>query len=103
MASAMVAQDAIIDGHRIVALGGFSGGDASAGAGRVDDAIASGRLRYLLAGGSASNGSREPAVFEWVRSVCTVVPAETWGGQGESGVYDCRGKAAALRAAAAAG
>ena len=95
MSSAMVAENAIIDGHRVVAIGGFSGGDGAASADRVADAVAAGRLRYFLAGGGSFVGD-EPDVFEVVRSVCTRVPSSAWGGDGLSGVYDCQGKADAL-------
>lgn len=98
MSSAMVAESAIIDGHRILAVGGFSGDDPAGSAARVADAVADGRLRYFLAGGSAFIG-QEPDVFETVRSVCAQVPSSTWGGNGLSGVYDCQGRADALRAA----
>jgi 4-amino-4-deoxy-L-arabinose transferase-like glycosyltransferase len=95
MSSAMVAEDAIIEGHRVVAIGGFSGGDNAGSATRVADAVSAGRLRYFLAGG-AGFGSQEPDVFAVVRSVCTQVPSSAWGGHGLSGVYDCQGKANAL-------
>ena len=93
---AMVAEDAIIEGHRVLAVGGFSGGDRAASAARVADAVGDGRLRYFLAGGAAFIGE-EPDVFATVRSVCTRVPSSTWGGRGLSGVYDCQGKADDLR------
>jgi 4-amino-4-deoxy-L-arabinose transferase-like glycosyltransferase len=95
MSSAMVAEGAIIGGHPVVAIGGFSGGDHAASATRVADALAAGQLRFFLAGGGGFVG-QEPDVFEVVRSVCTRVPSSAWGGRGLSGVYDCRGKADAL-------
>jgi 4-amino-4-deoxy-L-arabinose transferase-like glycosyltransferase len=95
MSSAMVAENAIIDGHRVVAIGGFSGDDPAGSATRVADAVDAGRLRYFLAGGSSFIG-QEPDVFAAVRDFCTQVPSSTWGGDGLSGVYDCRGKADAL-------
>ena len=95
MSSAMVAEDALIEGHRVVAIGGFSGGDQSASATRVADAVAAGRLRFFLAGGGRFD-LQEPDVFAVVRSVCPRVPSSAWGGHGLSGVYDCQGKASAL-------
>jgi 4-amino-4-deoxy-L-arabinose transferase-like glycosyltransferase len=95
MSSAMVAETAIIEGHRVVAIGGFSGGDGAGNATRVADAVADGRLRYFLAGG-AGFGSQQPEVFAVIRSVCTQVPSSAWGGHGLSGVYDCQGKGDAL-------
>jgi 4-amino-4-deoxy-L-arabinose transferase-like glycosyltransferase len=99
MSSAMVAEDAIIEGYRVVAIGGFSGGDHAGSATRVAHAVADGRLRFFLAGG-AGFGSQEPDVFAVVRDVCTQVPSSAWGGHGLSGVYDCRGEAKALLEAA---
>lgn len=88
MSSAMIAEAAIIDGHRVVAIGGFSGGDNAAGAARVADAVSDRRLRVFLAGGASFVG-QEPDVFAKVRDVCTQVPSSAWGGKGLSGVYDC--------------
>jgi hypothetical protein len=96
MPSAMVAEDALIAGHRVVAIGGFSGGDRAGSATRVADAVGAGRVRYFLAGGGRFD-LQEPDVFALVRSVCTRVPSSAWGGNGLSGVYDCQGKADALR------
>jgi hypothetical protein len=96
MSSAMVAEDALIGGHPVLAVGGFSGGDHAGSRTRVADAVADGRLRYFLAGG-AGFGSQEPEVFATVRDVCTRVPSSAWGGSGLSGVYDCAGKGDALR------
>ncbi len=95
MASAMVAEDAIIAGHRVVAIGGFSGGDNSASPARVATAVATGRLRYFLVTGGA-RGLREPDVFTTVSEVCSEVPSSNWGGEGQSGVFDCRNHADAL-------
>jgi hypothetical protein len=91
VSSAMVAEDALNEGHRVVAIGGFSGGDHAASANRVADAVAAERLRFFLAGGMRF-GFQEPGVFAVVRSVCTRVPSPAWGGHGLSGVYDCQGK-----------
>ena len=74
---------------------GFSGGDHAGSATRVADAVADGRLRFFLACGARFD-LEEPDVFAAVRSVCTQVPSSEWGGDGLSGVYDCRGKANAL-------
>ena len=95
MPSAMVAEDALVAGHRVVAIGGFSGGDHAGSSTRVADAVAAGRVRYFLAGGGRAD-LQAPEVFAAVRSVCTRVPSSAWGGTGLSGVYDCQGKADAL-------
>lgn len=97
MSSAMVADDAIIAGRRVMPMGGFGGTDLAADADRVGDVIATGQLRYVLAGGATANGLSEPEVFGAIRDVCTQVPSSAWGGDGVSGVYDCRGKGDAIR------
>ncbi len=103
MQSAMVAEQPIIDGHDVVALGGFSGSDKSAGLGRVAAAVEAGQLRFIMSGqsfGPFDAGGRG-SVWAAVPMVCVEVPASKWGASGGSGIYDCRGAAAALRVAEA--
>jgi 4-amino-4-deoxy-L-arabinose transferase-like glycosyltransferase len=89
----------ILDGHSVVALGGFLGTDKSDTVSRLAAVVADGRLRFVIIGGgmpgsgAATNGA--------VAKACTLVPPSTWsGGPGiGSPLYDCKGKAVALRAA----
>jgi len=109
VSSAMEAARPIIDGHDVVALGGFSGSDNAASIPRIATLIAHGELRYLSFGGFGGFGGAGgggPAGFggagvlsQAVTKACTRVSASSWGGTGVSSVYDCRGKAAALRRA----
>jgi 4-amino-4-deoxy-L-arabinose transferase-like glycosyltransferase len=103
VSSSMEADQPIIDGYDVVALGGFSGSDGSASLSRVADAVASGELRFIAAGGGGGGGFGGPGGGGYagaVAQVCTPVSATSWGGTGSSSVYDCQGKADQLRAAA---
>jgi hypothetical protein len=97
MPSAMVAADAIIAGHRVLAIGGFDGRDGSASVERLADAVAERRIRFVLAIAGPA-GLREPEVFTTVRAVCTRVPSSAWGGTGPSQLYDCAGAASEIAA-----
>ena len=89
-----------------MALGGFSGQDAAASPLRVADLVARGDLRYLAVGGFGGFGGgpggagSTAGLDQVVRTACTQVDASQWGSSGTSGVWDCRGKAAAMRKAA---
>ena len=104
--SSTEAADSIIDGYDVVALGGFSGQDAAASPSRVADLVSRGELRYLavsgfggFGGGPGLTGSGV-SLGQVVSTACTQVDASVWGGSGTSGVWDCRGKARAMRKAA---
>ena len=100
MSGASQAETAIINGDSVVALGGFSGGDNAATPDRVADLVTNGELRYLsVAGGGGGFGGGASGLSSAVTSACTAVDASNWGGSGTSGVYDCKGKAAAIRKA----
>ncbi len=104
--SSTEAASSIIDGYDVVALGGFSGQDAAANPLRVADLVSRHELRYLAVGGLGGFGGGPGLagsgvdLGQVVRTACTQVDASAWGGSGTSGVWDCRGKAAAMRAAA---
>ena len=99
VSGSMQGSSSIADGHDVVALGGFMGSDNSASVSRVTAAVESGRLRYLSLGGGFGFGG-SGALASAVSSACTDVAATTWGATGAGGVYDCAGKAAAIREAA---
>ncbi len=101
VASSMEADAAIIAGEDVVALGGFTGGDNSASPANVARLIAGDKLRFLaVAGRGGFGGFAGGGLSGAVRSTCVEVPASNWGGTApSSGVYDCRGKAAALKSA----
>ncbi len=100
--SSMQASSAIIDGYSVVALGGFSGSDPAGTAARVADLVEQGKLRFIAAGGGfggfgGSGGGT--GLANAVSLACAPVDSARWGGTGTSGLYDCKGKAALLRAA----
>lgn len=94
------ADDAIISGHSVMAMGGFSGGDPAMTQAKLADLVQKGQLRFVSAGGggfAGFGGGSSTGVNQAVTEACTVVPASNWGGTGASTVYDCKGKADALR------
>jgi len=108
VSSSMQADTPIVDGYSVMAYGGFSGSDPSLTTAKLADLVATGKLRFVSAGGGFGGfggggpggfGGGSSALTSAVSSACTPVSATNWGGTGTSGVYDCRGKADALRAA----
>jgi 4-amino-4-deoxy-L-arabinose transferase-like glycosyltransferase len=101
VSSSMEAAPSIIDGDSVMAIGGFSGSDPTMNADSLARLVRDGDLRFVAAGGGgfASLGSAG-GVMAIVQSECTEVPASTWGGTGSS-IYDCKGKAAAIRSSTA--
>ncbi len=67
-------------GKPAIAMGGFSGGDPAMSPGRLEDLVASGRLRYVLIDDRA-----DPRIGVWVRRHCAAVPVAESG----PGLYDC--------------
>jgi 4-amino-4-deoxy-L-arabinose transferase-like glycosyltransferase len=109
VSSSMSASQAIIDGHSVMASGGFSGGDPALTQSRLADLVRGGELRFVQAGGGfAGGGGGGPGgggtrgVTNIVTSVCTAVPATNWSGTGTSSIYDCAGRADAIAAATSA-
>ncbi len=89
----------VIAGANIAAIGGFSGRESQVTTTWLADAIDAGHVRWVLTaggGGGAPNDTRvgSSSVMTLVSSVCRTTA--------QSGLYDCSGKASALRAAAAA-
>jgi 4-amino-4-deoxy-L-arabinose transferase-like glycosyltransferase len=96
-------------GSKIAAMGGFTGRETVMSAGAIAHLVAAGDARYFLLGnGSAFNGGTTGATGApaAIAASCTTVPAGTWDassttggfGSGASGtLYDCKGKADAIR------
>ncbi len=103
VSSSTEASGAIIDGHSVMAMGGFSGSDPAMTPTKLADLVERGELRFVSTGGGAfgSLGHGSNAVDQAVTTVCTNVPAGLWGGSGTSTLYDCAGKAPQLRTAKA--
>ncbi|MEA2472264.1 MAG: hypothetical protein QOE06_179 [Thermoleophilaceae bacterium] len=93
----------------IAAIGGFSGRESEVSTSWLADAVQSGKIRWVLTGGQMGGlrgdtrvGAR--SVMASVANVCTSVPSARYtssstGSSGSGTLYDCLGKAAALRAA----
>ena len=87
----------VIDGAEVAAIGGFSGNESEVSVQWLADAVASGKIRWVLTSGGAGfddgrTGSR--SVMAAVEATCTPVDSV-------SGLYDCQGAASTLGAAAA--
>jgi 4-amino-4-deoxy-L-arabinose transferase-like glycosyltransferase len=84
----------VIDGAEVAAIGGFSGNESEVSVTWLADAVAAGKIRWVLTSGGASfndgrTGSR--SVMEAVQATCNPVDSV-------SGLYDCQGEEAALAA-----
>ena len=77
-------------GLPVMAMGGFTGSDPAPTLDQLKAYVASGQLRYVLAGGSGGGGADATASTRtaWVTSACTLVD---YGGTGTSTLYDCAG------------
>jgi 4-amino-4-deoxy-L-arabinose transferase-like glycosyltransferase len=90
------AQSIIASGANVAALGGFSGRESEVSARWLAQAVASGRIRYVLADGSAGGmGNDGRTGASALMAVVQQVGQET----SVSGLYDLQGAAAALAAA----
>jgi hypothetical protein len=91
------AQSIIASGADVAALGGFSGRESEVSTSWLADAVASGRIRWVLTTeggfGGPGNDSRTGATTAMaaVQQSCTAVSSV-------SGLYDCQGRAAAISA-----
>jgi 4-amino-4-deoxy-L-arabinose transferase-like glycosyltransferase len=92
----------VIAGANIAAIGGFSGRESQVSSGWLADAVQAGRIRWVLAdggglaGAGGFGGQRDTRVgssdvMALVENACTSTSV--------SNLYDCSGKAAALRSA----
>src|SRR5215208_4169788 len=86
----------VIDGAEVAAIGGFSGNESEVSAAWLADAVAQGKVRWVLTSGGdragfddGRTGSR--SVMAAVRSTCNPVDAV-------DGLYDCEGRATELAA-----
>lgn len=105
VASQSQAAGSIIEsGAAVAGIGGFSGKETSVSAGWLEEAVASGRVRWILSGGGMVGGpgggiggdSRQgsEAAIETVTATCTEVPASAYeASSATSGssqtLYDC--------------
>ena len=99
-------------GLSVMALGGFLGRDDTIAIPGFADLVAKGSVRYVLLSGGAGRGggfgrgvprgqvSGPNAVLSAVRAACTPVTDRTLPANDRSSLYDCAGRATALRAQA---
>jgi hypothetical protein len=110
------ASSVVQSGANVAAIGGFSGRESQVSVNWLADAIQQGRISWVLTGGEMRGGpggdtrTGSTTAMTAVAKVCTAVPSSayasgstTTGASGDSasasgGLYDCRGKADALRA-----
>jgi 4-amino-4-deoxy-L-arabinose transferase-like glycosyltransferase len=74
-------------GLPVMAMGGFTGSDPAPTLDQLKAYVASGQLRYVLAGGGGSDATASDRTA-WVTGACTLVD---YGGSGTSTLYDCAG------------
>ncbi|MFG1956573.1 ArnT family glycosyltransferase [Nonomuraea sp. NPDC049028] len=85
VSSAMQASSIILStGKPVMAMGGFTGSDPAMTVTRLKELVASGKLRYVLAGGDdrGGPGRGNSEVTTWVQANCKAVT-------GQDGLYDC--------------
>jgi 4-amino-4-deoxy-L-arabinose transferase-like glycosyltransferase len=79
----------LASGQPVMAMGGFSGSDPTPTLDELKSYVASGELRFVLAGGrGGGQGGGSSDVMSWVTSACTAVDTGS-----TSGLYDCQGAA----------
>lgn len=97
--AATSAQDAgsieLAPGLPVMAMGGFTGSDPTPALDQLKSYIASGQLRFVLAGGAlpdggalGGNAGHASARDSWVTSTCKLVNY-----RGSATLYDCAGAA----------
>jgi 4-amino-4-deoxy-L-arabinose transferase-like glycosyltransferase len=93
------ASQLLASGSDVVAIGGFSGRESQVSLSWLADAVASGRIRWVLADGAGGlrqdNRIGSSQAMAAVQATCKRVSAVSSGA-----LYDCQGRADALRAAA---
>jgi hypothetical protein len=89
----------VIAGADVAGLGGFSGRESEVTPAWLADAVDAGRIRWVLTVNGGFGGRADTRVGS--RSVMTIA-AQACTKTSVSGLYDCAGKAAALRTAAKA-
>jgi 4-amino-4-deoxy-L-arabinose transferase-like glycosyltransferase len=86
----------VIDGANVAAIGGFSGNESQVTAQWLADAVRANKIRFVLTrdGGGFSGGrTGSRSVMAAVQQTCAKVSSSS-----VSGLYDCKGHAAALAA-----
>lgn len=94
--NAREAAPAIIGGDSVMAMGGFQGTDPAMTRAKLAGLVQHHRLRFVAPGGAPQATNQISAL---VAQACMPVDAAMWGGSGPSGLYDCAGRAGAIRTA----
>jgi hypothetical protein len=94
------AEAQVIAGADVAGIGGFSGRESAVTSAWLADAVDAGRIRWVL---TTSGGFHAPGDTRAGSSSVMTVVTKTCAKTSVSGLYDCAGKAGALRAAAGTG
>ena len=86
----------VIDGAEVAAIGGFSGNESQVSVQWLADAVASGKIRWVLTSGDGRGGFSDGRTGS--RSVMSAVQAACNPVDPVDGLYDCQGEEAALAA-----
>jgi hypothetical protein len=86
----------IISGDSVMAMGGFQGTDPAMTRAKLADLVQHHQLRFVAPGGVPQATNEISAL---VTQTCTPVDAAAWASSGPSGLYDCAGRAGAVRTA----
>jgi 4-amino-4-deoxy-L-arabinose transferase-like glycosyltransferase len=89
-------------GKAVISMGGFSGSDSAMTLDKLQSLVASGQLRFVVAGnsgGGPGGQTANSAATSWVTSTCTLVSIDG----AATGVYDCAGAVAATASSTSTG
>ncbi len=86
----------IISGDSVMAMGGFQGTDPAMTQAKLAELVQHDQLRFVAPGGAPQATNQVAAL---VTRTCAPVEAARWGGSGPSNLYDCAGRADAIRTA----
>jgi 4-amino-4-deoxy-L-arabinose transferase-like glycosyltransferase len=89
------AEGPITDGYSVMPWGGFYGSDSAMTRGRLATLVAEGELRFVDTGGFALGDPNQ--IGQLVSQACVHIDPSVWGGSGIGTLYDCAGRASAIR------
>ena len=89
------AEGPITDGYSVMPWGGFYGSDSAMTRGRLATLVADGELRFVDTGGFTLGDPNQ--IGQLVSQACAHVDPSVWGGSGSGTLYDCAGRASAIR------
>jgi 4-amino-4-deoxy-L-arabinose transferase-like glycosyltransferase len=86
----------IASGEPVMTIGGFNGGDPAPTLAQFEALVAQGKVRFVLVGGQGGGqggpgGNGTSSISSWVTQHGTAVAASTYGGTGNSNLYDLAG------------